>query len=205
MGRSFYSPDKTGLYMTLLLPVDCVEAESVRATTAAAVAVHECIEESVGITTQIKWVNDLYLDCKKVCGILCESTANDLGEKYIIIGIGINLSTRDFPDGLRAPAGSVLDTSITLTDTLIKNMALDISDRIIEKLKSDSRAHDLDVYRRHSYLDGKRVCCNVGSNTFCGKAIGIGDDFSLTVLTDSGDQISLGSGEASVKTENGEI
>lgn len=205
MGRSFYSPRKTGLYMTLLLPVTYFEAEGLRATTAAAVAVHECIKESVGITTQIKWVNDLYLDGKKVCGILCESVADERGERFIIIGIGVNLSTRDFPDGLRAPAGSVFDKSDAITDTLIKNMALDISRRIIEKLSSDNQAHDLDVYRRHSYLDGKRVRCDVGSNSFCGKAIGIGNDFSLTVLADSGDKISLISGEASVNTENGEV
>lgn len=204
LGRSFYSPDKTGLYMSLVLESDSIRQPAVRATTAAAVAVHRHILEVYGILTQIKWVNDLYLDGKKVCGILCESAEDGDGNRYIIIGIGVNLSTHQFPDGLRAPAGCILPDTDTLDGDGKRRMAIDISNRIIDTMQGEDNSSDLDIYRKHSYLDGKRVVCDVGDRSFYGTAVGIGDDFSLTVMTDSGEEVSLCSGEASIKVKNGE-
>ena len=199
MGRSFYSPDKTGLYMSLVFKADGFSEAITRVTTAAAVAVHEAIKEHSGIDTQIKWVNDLYYNGKKICGILCESSIDDVGDRYVIAGIGINLNTRQFPDGLRAPAGSILSSLDTLPDGLTETLARDVSDRLLAKLSSNDIATDLAVYRNNSYLDGKQVVCTVGERSFEGVAIGIEDDFSLSILTEDGEKISISSGEASVK------
>ena len=73
MGRSFYSPDGTGIYMSVLLRPK-KEINSIRTTTNAAVAVAKALENVSGKNTGIKWVNDIYLDGRKVCGILTESS-----------------------------------------------------------------------------------------------------------------------------------
>ncbi|MBQ9162190.1 MAG: biotin--[Clostridia bacterium] len=200
MGRSFYSPDGTGLYMSLVFPASDLVRISGLITPAAAVAAHQAIFDLTGITTQIKWVNDLYLDGKKICGILCESVQTR-GVCYIIVGIGINLTTQSFPDGLRAPAGSLFDKEQTPRSDLASTLAFDIARRLTDDICSDfARATEyLAIYRKHSFLDGKRVNCTVGERTFDGTALGIGDDFSLSVLTDSGEAVNISSGEASVK------
>lgn len=199
MGRSFYSPDKTGLYMSLVFKADGFSEAITRVTTAAAVSVYEAIRRIAEVDVRIKWVNDLYLDDKKICGILCESAVDDLGDRYIIVGIGINLNTRDFPEGLRAPAGSVFSNLDTLPEALAQTLALDISNRLLDKLESGEPSHDLEIYRQHSYLDGRRVVCTVGDTSVEGVAIGIGEDFSLLVQTDGGEMLSISSGEATVK------
>lgn len=199
MGRSFYSPDKTGIYMSLVFKADAFSEAITRVTTAAAVSVHEIIGKYASIEAQIKWVNDIYIDGKKVCGILCESVLDNIGDRYVIAGIGVNLNTREFPDGLRAPAGSVFDGLEALPNSLASSMALDIADRLLDKLAGGDTAVDLDTYRRHSYLDGKRIICTVGGKSFEGRALGIGEDFSLCVLTENGDKVNLSSGEATVK------
>ena len=88
MGRSFYSPDGTGLYMSLLLSIDGGHHNTVGITSAAAVASVRAVRRVWGVETEIKWVNDIYLDNKKIAGILAESFF--VGEKFFtVIGIGV--------------------------------------------------------------------------------------------------------------------
>lgn len=102
LGRSFYSPTDTGIYMTYVFRVDKMCIDTVRVTTAASVAV----AKALNCGAQIKWVNDLYLGGKKICGILTETTKS-AEYNYIMIGIGINLTTTDFPDDIRHKAGAI--------------------------------------------------------------------------------------------------
>ena len=90
MGRSFYSPAGTGLYMSLLLRPKCTAAECALLTGAAAVAAAESVEALTGRRTAIKWVNDVLLEGRKICGILTE-TALDPGSgrpDWAVVGIG---------------------------------------------------------------------------------------------------------------------
>ena len=92
-GRSFYSPRGTGIYMSLILDPSREQSRPALITTAAAVAVSEAIEEVTGKRTGIKWVNDVFADGKKVCGILTEGAFDGQSErlKYAVLGIGINV------------------------------------------------------------------------------------------------------------------
>ena len=109
MGRSFASAQGLGVYMSLLLRPDCAAscAQSLTANTAAAVCM--AIETVSGVKPEIKWVNDLYLKGKKICGILCESAVSGDKLDYAVIGIGLNVITRpeDFPEERRHTAGSI--------------------------------------------------------------------------------------------------
>ena len=124
LGRSFHSPDGTSLYMSVLLAPTLPPAESLCLTNAAAAACAEsadAIRQAAGIPLKnkigIKWVNDLYLDGKKVCGILAEAALTPAMDalSWAVIGIGINLlpPTDGFPDDLSDRKSTRLNSSHT--------------------------------------------------------------------------------------------
>ena len=92
MGRLFYSPPKSGIYLSLVLRPDVAAQDAVLLTTGAAVGVCRAIKKVTGIDTQIKWVNDIYLGERKIVGILTEAVTNfENGQfEFVIIGIGVN-------------------------------------------------------------------------------------------------------------------
>lgn len=196
LGRSFYSPAKTGLYMSLLLRAKESFADNVQLTAAAAVATARSIETLCGVQTKIKWVNDLYLGSKKVCGILCESFSCSDGDRYVVIGIGINLSTEDFPDELGNKATSLMQKRLR-RDAL----AADIARRMIDYHTTPMHAEMIDYYRAHSSVLGKKVSFAEGGECYCGVAESIDEVGRLTViLADKSTKI-LSSGEISLKID----
>lgn len=111
MGRSFYSPPGRGIYMSFILKPRFDASKAVLITTAASVAVCRAIEKVTGVSCFIKWVNDIYADGKKVCGILTEAVTDfETGQiEHIVLGIGINYGTAsgEFPEELAGIAGSL--------------------------------------------------------------------------------------------------
>ncbi len=108
-GKDFYSPKGTGIYLTVACPMNCPIAGQVTVTTKAAVAVSRAIEGFFGIECAIKWVNDIYVNDRKCCGILCEAV-NDYENdrlRYVIIGVGVNVYTKDWPVDIAGIAGSI--------------------------------------------------------------------------------------------------
>jgi len=112
-GRSFYSPKNTGVYLSAVIkPGEYI----MNVTAMAAVAVARAIEQACKIECKIKWVNDIYINNKKVCGILSEGVANPDNNDidYVICGIGINVYSPEggFPEEIRNTAGSVFDAYV---------------------------------------------------------------------------------------------
>ena len=105
MGRSFYSPPDSGVYLSVILRPESKREHIPLLTTGAAVAAAEAIEGLCGARIQIKWVNDLYLDGRKIAGILTETG----GSAYVVIGIGVNVreSGEGFPAELAGKAGTM--------------------------------------------------------------------------------------------------
>lgn len=103
LGRSFYSPASKGIYFTIVFEPDFGLEKSMLVTTLSAVAICHAFEEVTGIGPKIKWVNDLYLNDKKVCGILTEAESNfETGRiTRILVGIGINCFEQRFPEDIR--------------------------------------------------------------------------------------------------------
>lgn len=191
LGRSFFSPADTGLYMTLLYYPDRSVAELTGLTCAAAWASVLAVEQLCGISSQIKWVNDLYLGGRKVCGILCESFGTPHGTA-IAVGIGINLTTEDFPDNLDGIAGSLqakIDPEV---------LALRICEHLLPYLQSGDNALWLDGYRARFMLRGMRVSCITADGTFPATALDVTDEGALKVQTDDGKMHILYAGEVSI-------
>lgn len=190
-GRSFHSSGG-GLYMTLALKSS--PSDTVGLTALAAVAVAETIENLTGISAGIKWVNDIYIDGKKVCGILCEAVAdNQTGEmSAVIIGIGINLRVKAFPEELRNVAGNIDCKSLS------KNLlAANITNRILELINSDEDY--ISTYKQKSIVLGKDICYIKNGVKYEAVAADIEKNGGLTVINTDGTTEILNSGEITLR------
>lgn len=106
-GRGWESPSGTGIFMTLLLKPDINPSNASMLTLVAAMAVVKGIEKKTGLDAKIKWPNDIVVQGKKVCGILTEMSAQIDYVNHIIVGIGINVNNKDFPEELSMRATSL--------------------------------------------------------------------------------------------------
>ena len=201
LGRSFHSPADTGLYMTVAYTTDRPLTEAVRVTAGASVAAVAAIEGLTDKKPSIKWVNDLYLNHAKVGGILTEAVTLPAGGTRMVVGLGINLTTTRFPDGLRAPAASLfsLDEAPLATPEFLGTLAGEITRRLLELTEGGLwESACLTFYRRHLLYVGEAVRYTRGSEAFEGIVEGVDRDFALLVRVD-GVVRALSSGEISVR------
>ena len=200
-GRSFYSPQGSGVYLSLLLrPRDWSPESSLGLTTMAAVAVCRAIEAVSGEHPQVKWVNDIYLHGKKVCGILTEgafSMENGMLE-YGIVGIGVNVYTPagGFPPELQGIAGPVF--SRTFPDG--KNrLAGEILNQLMDCYQNPDPLGHLQSYRNYSMVLGKAVEVITPTGPIPATALSIDEHFRLVVRYSDGREAALSQGEVSVR------
>ena len=195
LGRSFYSPGGTGLYMSLMYHPQNSLSENLAVTAAAAVAVVRSVERLTGLVTQIKWVNDIFLCGKKICGILTEAVTDfESGSAgYIVVGIGVNVTTDDFPDGLSATAGK-----IGVKDLDRNRLAAEIASELVGLIEHLSDRSFMDEYRSHSAVIGKEITYTKNGVAHTAVALSIDDNGGLTVQGD-GDTLVLNTGEISVR------
>ena len=195
MGRSFYSPSETGLYMSLLLE-NCAISDFVRLTTAVSVAVVKSIKAICGVDADIKWVNDIYLDGRKICGILCESFSVSDTKKYSVIGIGLNLYTEDFPNELQNKAASLMPR---MGDRNL--FAAKITREILDICEGASKDDVMNFYREHSLVLGKRISFTENGVEYSGVSEMVDDFGRLYVRMWDGSEKILSSGEISLKLD----
>ena len=178
-GRSFVSP-VGGLYVSFVVKGKHALPSSL-VTPAAAVAVYKAVKRVFGVSLGIKWVNDLYKDEKKVCGILCENH-----NSYGIIGVGINVSPpkNGFPPDLTI-AGTVLNTSVS--DRKKVRLARLIRKYVFAYLNSDGEK-TLGLYRKNSVVIGKKVEVTRGEERTEGTAAYITDEGYLAIDTAHGEK-----------------
>lgn len=175
-----------GLYLSIVIRDASLPAELI--TSAAAAAVCRAVRAAACAPVLIKWVNDLYLGDKKVCGILALRT----GDAYVV-GIGINVKEVSFPDDLRQTAAALcsdIDLNI-LAAEIIVGLRLAVN----EPVKSI-----IEYCSKYSYTLGKEVTYIKNGKSFIGTAEKLLPDGSLSVKLNNGSTDVLSSGEISVKT-----
>ena len=156
-GRDFFSPAGSGLYMSLAIPDASGLIKTVKVTAAAAVAVARAVDETVFCGQEralIKWVNDIYIDEKKVCGILTEAVTDlesGVAERAVV-GIGINVKNGDFPDELKSIASSVYFENITRNQIIAE-----IVKNLLMLYKTPLSSDFMSEYIEHNIVVGKRV------------------------------------------------
>ncbi|MCD8006529.1 MAG: biotin--[acetyl-CoA-carboxylase] ligase [Oscillospiraceae bacterium] len=220
-GRSFYSPFRSGMYLSILIrPGYTVNAnvhasgeaicpeltpeQALLITPAVACAVAFAIQEYSYDRVGIKWVNDIMITGKKVCGILTESGVDDSGDRFYVIGIGINLAPpKDgFPEEFADKTTTLFDKEpgtemITLLDDI-----LGFTCYILKNTLTDRKF--LEYYRKMSVILGRDVLVTPldGSEPYYAKAVEIDDNARLVVENEAGERITLNSEDVQIAMRN---
>ena len=189
-GRSFFSPQGAGLYITVALSAGLAVEEALGVTAYAAVCVTDALLRLTGRDARIKWVNDLYWENRKVCGILTEAVTDLEGGTVdtLLVGIGLNLRPAEPPAAWREVIGN-LRCEAPLKNTL----GAAIADALLLYPPADTAY--LTRYRERSLTLHRRVRCTIGGQTLTGTAETIDARGALCVRTDDGQLIALRGGE----------
>lgn len=198
LGRRFVSPEG-GLYFSVLLKPDHPAEVCLKITTAAAVAAARAIEKICMKPAQIKWVNDIYIKDKKVCGILTEGVfdAESGRLKYAVLGVGINVSPPKggFSAEIADKAGSLFEgaaPSLAYCALLGEFLSL-----FKEYYADIERMPHIEEYRRRSYLDGKKITYKKDGKTRAAVVVGVGENAEL-IVKEKGKNAALASGEVEI-------
>jgi len=214
LGRSFISPSSDGIYMSLLLRPDINLVHYPKLTILTGVALAQAIKELTGLTASIKWPNDIVIQGKKVAGILTES-----GTGYVIVGVGINANNTLFPDSISNIATSLfLETGVFINpSTLLYNFLEKFSSLYDTFLKTLNLSFVMNEY--NGFLAGRNTPIYVIPKELSDthpdsysiditslKPVickGINCQGELLCQTQTGETITLNSGEISIRGTNG--
>lgn len=203
-GRDFTSPRGAGIYLSVLLRPEAPPRQLMCLTALTAVAAGRAVAECAGVQPGIKWVNDLVLGSRKICGILTElSVSGTRGlTDYAVVGVGINCSQRreDFPPPLRQMAGSIASETgrpvcrSALAAALVRQLA-----ELRRVLLTGERARWLEEYRQNCVTLGKAVQLVRGDEIRAATALDIDENAALLVRRDDGSLETVNAGEVSVR------
>lgn len=202
LGRSFYAPAKSGIYLSIILRPKFDMSKATLLTTMAAVATADAISQVCGIDPDIKWVNDLYYMGKKICGILTEAVTNfETGLiDSIVIGIGINCAPpkEEIPSDLKGIIGFIPGSFSFYRNQL----AAEVINHVLELFEDVETGEFIEEYKKRSLIIGKPI--TVYKNGSDGKpvkaqALDIDDCGCLIVQYDDGTKETLSGGEVSIR------
>ncbi len=201
LGKSFYSPKGCGLYFSLLLRPEISAENAVFITVAAAVAVKRAVKTLLGLGTQIKWVNDIYFENKKFCGILTEAALTPQGTvAYAILGIGINLlpPPDGYPEEFAFKTTNLLEMAHVLPSNFKSRLLQEILTEFDGFYQNLEQKTYLAEYKSASCVIGKEI--EVLTGPFAGRAFAtdIDTNANLVVTLPSGETAALSSGDISI-------
>jgi BirA family biotin operon repressor/biotin-[acetyl-CoA-carboxylase] ligase len=188
-GRTWNSPKDAGLYFSIVLRPRIETRFLPLITLTAAIAVHDALEELFQIDCDIKWANDVHAGGKKICGILAETVETSKG-LAVILGIGINLKSSNFPAELEEIATSIENeaSQIPNAEDLLRSVTR-IFSSFYEALQSETGAENIrrEWTTRSSYAFGKTVRVTLENETFTGTTRGIEETGALRVELETGE------------------
>lgn len=200
LGRSFFSPSDTGVYLSLLLRPQMTADSAVKITTAAAVSVAEAIEKLSGKPAQIKWVNDIYMDGRKVCGILTEAafSLENGGLEYAVLGIGVNayVPENGFPEDIKDIAGAVFSER---RDDMRNKLAAEILSRFMKYYSELADNTYIESYRKRLMWKGEKISVISGNTSTPATLLDTDNDCRLLVEYENGEKAAVSSGEISIR------
>lgn len=203
LGRSFFSPEG-GIYMSVILRPSVLPQDFLFITVAAAVAVAEAVEEITQKTCKVKWVNDIYINDKKVCGILAEGAFDASGFKYAVLGVGVNLTVpkEGYPAEIIDRADALFGEKAVTADIRAKLISL-ITHNFFKFYKDIGKRQFVEDYRKRSYLDGQTVEFERDDTLHTAKVVEIDRNAAL-VVNEKGKIYTINAGDVSVRAVNGE-
>lgn len=200
-GRNWESPKGTGIWMTLLLRPDIEPYNSSGLTLVAAMAIDKAITEVTGLDAKIKWPNDIVVNGKKVTGILTEMSAQPEMINYIVIGIGINVNTEEFPEDIAKTASSL---KIESGKTIKRSSIIALFGKYFEQyyaryIKTQDMSLLIDEYNKELINVDRQIKVLAKENSYTGIAKGINRHGELIVETEDKELRNVVAGEVSVR------
>lgn len=189
LGRKWISPERKGLWFSILLRPDLRPQEATQLTVAAATALRRAIATETGLKPEIKWPNDIQIRGKKVAGILTELSAELDRVKYVILGIGVdvNLSAGEFPTELRKLATSLrIESGEPLSRPELATVILRELDADYARVRGGFFADVADEWEEHCTTIGQNVVIQIGERRIRGRAESLDDDGALILRTEHG-------------------
>jgi BirA family transcriptional regulator, biotin operon repressor / biotin---[acetyl-CoA-carboxylase] ligase len=189
LGRAWMSPPRKGLWFSVLLRPNLSPQAATQLTVASATALRNAIEAQTGLTTEIKWPNDILISGKKVAGILTELSAELDRIKYVLVGIGVdvNLTVSDFSPELRAQATSLrIELGKPVVRIELAAAILRELDREYARILAGEFAAVADEWEKHCTTLGQRLVIHQGDRLISGRAESLGEDGALLIRTEHG-------------------
>ena len=211
LARRFESPEGQGVYLSIILRPEMPLAELNSLTLMTAVVMLDTIEELTGIRPFIKWTNDIYLNGRKLCGILTECSVGEGGKaEYAVVGIGLNLyqQREDFAEEIRTIAGSLVsETGVRVSRTdYIACLAKHFEKIFCDGAFPANKEEVLCRYREAVFFLGKKVEVRGYDDAWPATALDIDEEGRLLVRAEDGSIHALNSGEISIRFRpDGEI
>jgi BirA family biotin operon repressor/biotin-[acetyl-CoA-carboxylase] ligase len=188
-GRTWLSEKDAGLYLSLVLRPRIENKFLPLITLMSAIAVYDALRKLYRLEPDIKWANDVHINGKKIGGILAEMGETKKG-LAVIVGIGINLNSKNFSPELVEIATSIEEETNHLpnTEDLLQTLTHFLSE-FYEQLKSDGGGEKIrrEWTRRSTYAFGKQVRVKLSNETLTGTTCGIEESGALRVQTESGE------------------
>ncbi len=182
-GRIWISPENAGLYFSIVLRPKIETRFLSLLTLMSAVVVSDVLSELYALKPDIKWANDVHVHEKKICGILAEAVETTKG-LAVIVGIGINLKSSNFPPELNKIATAVeAETSkIPDSENLLEHLTAKFAE-FYKIINSENGAEKIRQKwtRRSSYAFGKEVRAVLTNETIYGKTCGIEENGALRI------------------------
>ena len=197
-GRSFQSPKGDGLYLSVLIRPHVGITDLLTLTGWVGVAAREAVERASGAPVDIKWLNDLYLNGKKLCGILTEfALLAESGEPdYVVVGMGVNMNQT--LDTFQAQGLGDIATSLALEGWPVEpnHLAVCLLEALDQLVRDfpQKRANYLERYRAHCVTLGRRVSFDGEGTLQTGTVTGVDEAFALVVAGDDGTEHVVSSG-----------
>ena len=195
--RNFFSPANTGTYFSSILKLSLPIQDVSLITLISAIAVCKAITKLTNLEPKIKWINDVYINGKKICGILVENVSDNtnLKSKGIVVGIGININTKDFPKDIENKAGSIM------CDELSRNKLIaEVINNLFELSKNVYDKKIIEKYKSLSLVLNKEITYTKDNKTYTATAVDINDAGNLVVKDTNNNIVVLECEDVSVNT-----
>lgn len=197
-GRSFYSPKQKGIYVSIFLKPDISIQQSQKITACVSVAIYQAIKKNYHIDSKIKWVNDIYIEDKKVSGILCEASLelNTASMEYMVVGIGMNVHAMKLPNELKDIAASIEDFTAKKVDR--NQLICDTLNYFYEYYHNIEQNSFLSIYKEQSYVIFKDIVVYEKNQSYQAHVINIDENANLIIQREDKQIVKLSSGEVSI-------
>ncbi|MEF9991516.1 MAG: biotin--[acetyl-CoA-carboxylase] ligase [Peptostreptococcaceae bacterium] len=205
LGKKWHSKKYDGIWMSIILKPNISPMDAPFITLIAGASIVKALNK-LGIESSIKWPNDIIINGKKVCGILTELSAEIERVNYIVLGIGINVKTLEFPEDIVNIATSIHKEGYDISRvSIIRNIILEFENIYMEYIKNNDKNKTLDICRKYSAIVGKDIYAIRNNEKVKVKCIDINKDGNLVVEDKDGNIKEIMSGEISIRGEHGYV